>query len=67
MLFMMRKGINPTWEDPANCQGGCFSYKVTNKNVSQVWKKLSYLLVGETLTNNHRVGKIINGIYKHSK
>jgi hypothetical protein len=58
----MRKDIDPMWEHPSNREGGCFSYKVTNKNVSQVWKKLSYLLVGETLTNNHRVGKIINGI-----
>ena len=33
MLFMMREGIKPTWEDPKNRNGGCFSYKVSNKNV----------------------------------
>ena len=27
MLFLMRDGINPTWEDPANVDGGCFSFK----------------------------------------
>ena len=25
MLFMMRDGIKPAWEDPENRNGGCFS------------------------------------------
>ena len=25
MLFMMKEGIKPTWEDPKNRNGGCFS------------------------------------------
>ena len=62
MLFVMRDGIKPMWEDPLNSKGGCFSFKVTNKVVSQVWNKLSYILVGETLTNDPRLGKLINGI-----
>ena len=62
MLFLMRDGIDPMWEHPDNRDGGCFSYKVGNKTVPQVWKNLSYTLVGETLTNNHKMGKIINGI-----
>ena len=33
MLFIMRKGITPLWEDPKNRAGGCFSYKVNNKTV----------------------------------
>ena len=32
MLFLMRKGISPTWEDKQNRAGGCFSYKI-NKNI----------------------------------
>ena len=40
MLFLMRKNINPTWEDPRNNEGGCFSFKVSNKNVPSVWKSL---------------------------
>ena len=52
MLFLMRKGINPTWEDPKNSKGGCFSFKVNNKNVPNVWKELSYVLTGETVSNN---------------
>ncbi len=62
MLFLMREGINPMWEDPQNRQGGCFSFKVPNKTVHNVWKQLSYILVGETLTNDCRLLKLINGI-----
>ena len=50
MLFVMRKGIYPTWEDQKNRNGGCFSYKINNKVVGDTWKKLSYVLLGETLT-----------------
>ena len=46
MLFMMKEGIKPTWEDPRNRNGGCFSYKVTNKNVYKAWKDLTYVVVG---------------------
>ena len=59
MLFIMRKNITPRWEDPCNREGGCFSFKVTNKNVPIVWKHVSYLLVGESLC---KLNNIINGI-----
>ena len=49
MLFVMRKGITPMWEDKRNRLGGCFSYKVVNKLVYDVWKMLCYSLCGETL------------------
>jgi len=62
MLFMIRDGITPTWEDPNNREGGCFSFKVANKSVPQVWQNLSFMLVGETLSNNHKMLRIINGI-----
>jgi hypothetical protein len=62
MLFIMRDGIKPMWEDPKNRKGGCFSYKINNKNVSSVWKNLSYSLVGETLTEDAKVRACINGI-----
>lgn len=62
MLFVMRSGISPTWEDPKNRNGGCFSFKVTNKNVYQIWRNLSFMLVGETLSNNKQLLKNINGI-----
>ena len=62
MLFLMRDGILPTWEDPRNRDGGCFSYKVNNKTVGGAWKNLSYILVGETLSSNTHLVNSVNGI-----
>lgn len=62
MLFLMRKGINPMWEDPKNCKGGCFSYKISNKHVASVWKSLSYTLVGESLSDEKNIRANITGI-----
>jgi len=62
MLFWMRKGIQPIWEDTNNRGGGCFSYKITNKNVYAVWRKMSYLLCGETMTSKTGIMGKINGI-----
>jgi hypothetical protein len=62
MLFIMRTGITPVWEDPQNRNGGCFSYKIGNKHVYEVWKKLSYLLVGETISSQLSFVNCINGI-----
>ncbi len=62
MLFLMRKGIVPMWEDTKNKNGGCFSYKVSNKCVAGVWKTLSYILVGESLTEDKKLKALINGI-----
>jgi hypothetical protein len=50
MLFWMRQGIKPTWEDPKNRGGGCFSYKVINKIVYDSWKELTYFTLGNTLS-----------------
>ena len=62
MLFLMRNTVNPIWEDAKNKSGGCFSYKVNNKFVFECWKKLSYLLVGESLLENYDETKRITGI-----
>ena len=62
MLFLMRDGINPMWEDPKNKDGGCFSFKVTNKDVAKVWEQLSYVIVGETISKNEDMLNIVNGI-----
>ena len=62
MLFIMKKGIIPVWEDPANRQGGCFSYKIANKSVYSIWKELTYLLVGESLSTNKEFVNQITGI-----
>ena len=62
MLFLMRQNIKPMWEDPNNKQGGCFSFKVTNKNVPEVWKSVSYLLTGESLSNEKNFQDNVTGI-----
>jgi hypothetical protein len=62
MLFVMREGITPMWEDPRNRNGGCFSYKVINKCVPEVWKNLFYLLCGESLCTDVEHNAHVNGI-----
>ena len=62
MLFAMRSGITPQWEDPRNRTGGCFSFKVINKQVYEVWKALFYAMCGETLCVNKQHSKLVNGI-----
>ena len=62
MLFIMRDGITPMWEDPKNRNGGCFSYKVSNKNVVEVWRDLTYVLVGESISANSTFVNSVTGI-----
>jgi len=62
MLFLMKEGIKPMWEDPRNIKGGCFSYKVPNKNASKVWKELMYIVVGESISIDNNFINFINGI-----
>ena len=50
MLFLMKNKIKPLWEDPRNKQGGSISFKVSNSDVVAVWKKLSMLVCGETIS-----------------
>lgn len=62
MLFMMREGVKPIWEDPCNRDGGSFSYKVINKFVYNVWKELSYSVIGNTISSNAEFINNISGI-----
>ena len=62
MLFVMRKGITPMWEDVNNREGGCFSFKVINKQVVDVWKSLFYAMCGETLFTEKKYAPLVNGI-----
>lgn len=62
MLFIMRKDIKPIWEDDANMNGGCFSYKIPNKSIKDVWKNLSYTIISESLINDEKLQLLINGI-----
>ena len=60
MLFLMREYINPIWEDDNNINGACYSFKISNKIICNIWKNISYNLVSENLLNNNET--IINGI-----
>lgn len=62
MLFLMKKGIKPVWEDPRNRTGGSFSYKIPNKTVTTVWKELTYAIVGNSISNDQEFVSCINGI-----
>ena len=62
MLFWMREGIKPTWEDPKNRNGGCFSYKVVNKTVYDSWKELTYCTLGNTVSKQMSFVDKVTGI-----
>jgi hypothetical protein len=62
MLFIMKNGIMPIWEDPQNRNGGCFSYKISNKIVHETWKLLTYILLGETISKNESCVSSVTGI-----
>jgi len=62
MLFLMRDGINPTWEDPANIKGGCFSFKIPNKNIAKIWRDMVKVLTGETISNDTKFLRNANGL-----
>ena len=61
----MRKGITPMWEDPKNRNGGCFSYKILNKNVARAWSELTYRIVGNSISNEATFVKSVTGITIH--
>jgi hypothetical protein len=52
-LFLMKNDIPPLWEDTNNINGGCWSYKVSDNNVLEMWEMLSTYLVCETLNTNN--------------
>lgn len=62
MLFIMKDTITPMWEDPKNRNGGCFSYKVSNKNVFEVWRDLTYVLIGDSISTNTTFVNSVTGI-----
>jgi hypothetical protein len=50
-LFLMRDGINPTWEDSANRTGGVCSFKVEMKDSEKIILDIAtYLALGKLST-----------------
>ena len=58
---MMRDGVNPVWEDEQNKNGGCFSYKVDNKYVKDIWNELCCYILGNTISTD-TVNTTITGV-----
>ena len=52
MLFVMKEGIQPIWEDPRNVGGGAYSYKIKSARVREVWEDLIFLVCGATLNSS---------------
>jgi hypothetical protein len=52
MLFIMRHGVMPTWEDPRNRHGGSFSFKILNRQVPEIWTHVFYAMTGGCLCKN---------------
>ena len=61
MFFCMKENVKPVWEDPANKQGGCFSYKIT-QSIGDCWRNVSYSMVGKTLSKEKGIQESITGI-----
>ena len=62
MMFLMKEDIKPMWEDDKNKEGGCFSFKVSNKDIEQVWKEVYFHVVGSCITKKQKYDHHINGI-----
>ena len=57
--ILMRKGIEPIWEDPKNSNGGTFTAKINHNIGYNIWSDCVMYMIGESLSHdsNH-----INGI-----
>ena len=62
MLFVMRSGITPRWEDPANAKGGALSYRIDAAAAPDAWKRVLYATTGATLCTSQEVMDTVTGI-----
>ena len=62
LMFLMKDDVKPMWEDDNNKNGGCFSFKIANKDIEVIWKELYYRLIGQSLTTDNCYYNKINGI-----
>lgn len=58
MFWLMRDGILPIWEDPANLRGGCFSFKIMKPEVNDAWFQICSLMLGEQLVHQNVRGEL---------
>jgi len=62
MLFFMKHGIKPIYEDSRNKNGGYFSFKIYNKYVVTLWKQIVYSLCGDSIMKEKEMMKYVNGV-----
>ena len=48
-FFLMKNDIQPIWEDESNKNGGCWSFKINENQVNELWEELSILLVTDEI------------------
>jgi len=58
MFFIMRKGIQPTYEDKQNKGGGTISYTSQPAFAKKEFESLAMALAGETLVNEDKINDI---------
>jgi hypothetical protein len=46
--IIMRKGIQPLWEDPKNSNGGTFTINIDHSKGFNLWMQLFICMIGET-------------------
>jgi hypothetical protein len=45
MFFLMKQGVEPTWECPENKKGGTWSFKISDASVEDIWFKVGILFL----------------------
>ena len=51
-IIIMRKGIEPIWEDPKNSNGGTFTVKMPHQKGYDTWVWFLSAMIGETMALN---------------
>lgn len=68
ILFLMREGVFPCWDDKNNIRGGCLSMKVPLSGAADFWHELCVRTLGDTLVVKERreededAGFAVNGL-----
>ena len=62
MIFVMRDGIFPTWEDKNNKNGCLLCYKIKSDNILKEYTNIIKSLVSENIHKNSDKFNLINGI-----
>ena len=53
-FFLMKNNVKPIWEDEMNMNGGCWSFKISENQVNELWEELSVLLVTNELLSKFK-------------